>query len=122
MPESITNSQLNTMNQLLFAMRRLKPNQRAPTFTISDITSQWHTSIDANTSESTITAILQQGSSTGFFIFAQSIEGVLSYGYSANMLRLNPKNKLILLDAPAADRVCLEPCNIKINRCMANNN
>jgi hypothetical protein len=98
-------------------MRRLKSNQRSPTFTILEITQQWHMAVDGDTTTELITAILEQGASTGFFIFASTLEGVLSYGYSANMLRLNPKNKIILLDAPLADRVCLDPCNVRAGHC-----
>lgn len=119
MSSTMMNAQLNTMNQLLFQMRRLKSNQRTPTFTITEITQQWHTSVDGETSEAMIVAILEQGASTGFFLFASTLEGVLSYGYNANMLRFNPRNRLILLDAPANERVCLDPCNVRKGCCHA---
>lgn len=111
---SITNSQLNQMNTVLFEMRALRSRERTPVFSIEDIVVEWHELIDSTTSIEIITAILEEGAKIGFFRVAQCQDASLLYGYNANMLQMNPKNKDILLDAPAADRVCLEPCNKRI--------
>jgi hypothetical protein len=112
---AITDSDLNTMNQVLFGMRRLKSRQQRPVFSIADITDEWHIEVDPLTSTEEITAILEAGASTGFFLFYQCENGTLFYGYNANMLRFNPKNKSILLAAPRGERACLDSCNVRIN-------
>jgi len=111
---TVTDSDLNTMNQVLFGMRRLKSNQRRPVFSIEQITDQWHAEVDPSTTTDEIEAILEAGAATGFFLFYQCANGTLFYGYNADMLRYNPKNKNILLAAPRENRVCLEPCNTPI--------
>jgi hypothetical protein len=103
----ISDSQLNTMLQVLFEMRSLSPNLQNPTFTVAEIVQEWQTTID-DSSTTVIEAILQQGASTGLFLFAQDISGVLSYGFNRNAIAINPRNKQILL---ASGSVCLDPCN-----------
>ena len=105
---SVTNSQLNQMNDVLFSMRSLRPRVRNPVFSVSEIVDEWHELIAATTSTETITAILVEGSRTGFFLVAQCQDGSLLYGYNARMLQMNPKNKDILAEA---NSVCLDPCN-----------
>jgi hypothetical protein len=115
----VSDSQLNAMNQVLFQMRGMKPNVQNPVFTIDEIVEEWHTVVDDTTSVETIDAILQQGASTGLFLFAQDITGLLSYGFNLNMLASNPRNKDILLTAPLSARACLEPCNQRNKHCCA---
>src|SRR5579872_67530 len=116
---TVSDSQLNAMNQLLFQMRGIKPNTQNPVFTIDEITQEWHMNVDDLTSTATIEAILQQGASTGFFLFAQDIDGTLFYGYNRNMLAFNPANKFILQAAPLSAKVCLSPCNQPNRHCCA---
>lgn len=106
----VTNIELNQMNDVLFAMKRLTPRERAPTFTLALISEAWHADIDPETSEEVITNILNSGAQLGFFLVRQDIEGVLSYGYNANMLAFNPQNRFILEDSP-----CLSSCNLRAN-------
>ena len=102
----VTNIDLNEMNKILFFMKQYKPHERAPVFSVCDITAQWHLDMDPETSEDVIRTILQTGAQLGFFRSTQDLAGEIFYGYNANMLRANPKNRLILSDSP-----CLSPCN-----------
>ena len=112
---SVTSAQLNAMNQLLYQMWALKPNQRRPVFSVPDIVDAWHMDVDDTTSEAEIVEILELGASTGFFLFFQCKNGEIFYGFNSNMLKFNKANKQILLDALPENRICLESCNTIIN-------
>ena len=56
----VTDDDLNTMNQVLFGMWRLKSKQRRPVFSIAQITDEWHVAVDDTTSADLIEAILQE--------------------------------------------------------------
>jgi hypothetical protein len=108
----VSNAQLNQMNQVLYDLKKTKPRQRAPVFSIPDIVQEWHQQVDPLATTEQVTAILEQGASTGFFIVKQCPNGALAYGFNANMLQSNPQNKFILFDQ--SDLACEAPCNKRV--------
>lgn len=109
---TVTNAELNQMNQVLYDLKRTRSRTRAPVFSITQITQQWHLDVNALTTVDEITLILEQGASTGFFLVKQCEDGSLLYGFNANMLKANPQNRFILEDQ--ADLACAAPCNKRV--------
>lgn len=109
---TVTNAQLNAMNQVLYDLKRTRSRTRAPVFTITQIAQQYRLDVDDLATDEQITAILEKGSSTGFFLVRQCEDGSLLYGFNANMLRANPQNRFILEDQE--DLACMAPCAVRV--------